>query len=61
MTEETRQKIEAEIAKLIAETGRINAETDKIRIEKAFYPMVVGASFAGALIALSATATKIFL
>jgi len=41
MTEDTAQRADAEIAKLIAETARINAETDKIRFEKAFYPMVV--------------------
>lgn len=44
------QKVEAEIAKLIAETSKINAESR-------WYPFVVGAAFFGA----AAAFTKLFL
>ncbi len=46
-------KTEAEIAKLMAETNKLNAEAAKMIRERAWYPMVlVGAAFtAGAALA----------
>ena len=68
MTREERdalhRKFDAEISNLIADTAKINAdtakvnaETDKIRLEKSFYPLVVGS---GATLAIVAIA-KLFL
>jgi hypothetical protein len=57
MTEAQALKIDVEIANLIAATAKINAETDKIRLEKALYPMVAGTGFTLAIIGLA----KLFL
>ncbi|MGC4252127.1 MAG: hypothetical protein QM605_11910 [Sphingobium sp.] len=57
MTQTQTLKIEAEIANLIAATAKINAETDKIRLEKALYPLVAGSGFTLAIVGLA----KLFL
>ena len=57
MTDEQSKKVDAEIANLIAATAKINAETDKIRLEKALYPMVAASGFTLAVVAV----VKIFL
>ncbi len=55
--ENLHKQFDAEISNLLAQTSKLNAETDKIRLEKAFYPMVVGS---GATLAIVAIA-KLFL
>ena len=61
MTREEREsrnrRFDAEISNLLAQTAKINAETDKIRLEKSFYPLMVGS---GATLAIVAIA-KLFL
>jgi hypothetical protein len=57
MTSAQAAKIDVEIANLIAATAKINAETDKIRLEKALYPMVAASGFTLAIIGL----VKLFL
>lgn len=53
----SKEKIHAEIAKLIAETSRINAEAGKLTKEAFWYPLLIATGFVGAIIAL----TKLFL
>lgn len=57
MTQADAIKIDVEIANLIAQTSKINAETDKIRLEKALYPMVAASGFTLAIIGV----VKLFL
>ncbi len=57
MTHADALKIDVEIANLIAQTSKINAETDKIRLEKALYPMVAASGFTLAIIGV----VKLFL
>ncbi len=57
MTAETACKIDVEIANLITATAKINAETDKIRLEKALYPMVAASGFTLAIVGV----VKLFL
>ena len=47
-------KMRAEIAKLIAETSKINAEAR-------WYPLAIGTGLAAALLTAGATITKVFL
>lgn len=54
MAEREAQKIDAEIAKLIAETSKINSENR-------FYPVMVAAALLGAGAAAGAAAIKLFL
>jgi len=51
------QMTNAELAKINAEIGKIMAETVKIQAEARWYPLVVGAALATAVI----TITKLFL
>jgi len=46
-------QIEAEIAKLIAETGKLNAEADRYRREARWLPVVWATAFVGAVLGLS--------
>lgn len=46
-------KIEADIARLMAETMKLHAEAAKMRRETAWYPLVVGAALATAVLTLS--------
>lgn len=57
MTHADALKVDVEIANLIAQTSTINAETDKIRLEKALYPMVAASGFTLAIIGV----VKLFL
>jgi hypothetical protein len=57
MTQADALKIDVEIANLIAQTSKINAESDKIRLEKALYPMVAASGFTLAIIGVA----KLFL
>ncbi len=63
-TQLTHDKIQAEIAKLMAETAKINAEyqsypivIEKLRRETVMYPFIVGASVTLAIVAV----VKLFL
>ena len=57
MDEQTSKKVDAEIANLIAETGKMNAETAKLNSENRYYPIIVTATATLALVAV----VKIFL
>lgn len=57
MDETVGRKIDAEIANLIAQTGKLNAETQKVTAEARWYPFVVLAGVFGAAIAI----VKLFL
>ena len=47
------QKVDAEIAKLIAETIKIGEETRKVSAEAKYYPIIVAAGLMGAGAALA--------
>lgn len=51
MSEREEKQIDATIAKLIAETARINAEAQKISVEARWYPYVAVAGIFGAALA----------
>jgi len=58
---ETAKINNGEIAKITAEMFRINAETAKISAESRWYPAVLGAGFAAGLLTIGATFAKLFL
>ena len=57
MDEQTSKKVDAEIANLIAETGKMNAQTAKLNSENRYYPIIVTATVTLAIVAVA----KIFL
>lgn len=54
-------KLIAEAGKLLAETSKLNAETSKLNRERYWYPVVVGATAAAALIGATAAILKTLL
>ena len=57
MDEQTSKKVDAEIANLIAETGKMNVQTARLNSENRYYPIIVTATATLALVAV----VKLFL
>lgn len=57
MDENTSKKVDAEIANLIAETGKMNAETARLNGDNRYYPIIVTATATLAIMAVA----KLFL
>ena len=57
MDEQTSKKVDAEIANLIAEAGKMNAQTAKLNSKNRYYPIIVTAMATLALVAV----VKLFL
>jgi hypothetical protein len=53
MTDETREAVNAEIARMLAEGRKFDAETSYTRMKTILLPFTAGAAFATALVALS--------
>lgn len=59
MSQETMQKTDAEIAKLMAEVGKLAAETGKINAEARWYPIAIASGLVGAVAAATTIIIKL--